>query len=158
MAFCLHVSYVFAFLMKEKSAENVIQAHLSGILANKGGSRAMLSDNNTEFKNKVLHEACNQLGIKRLFCNQFHLQGNAKVKNVHNFLKWTLTTFLASSDLEWDEIPPFACYCYNIFPATESAFFLMFGQYPAERCLTHLSNSNRYYGTNKVKIVLKEPY
>ena len=42
---CLHTSYVFAVTMKEKSAEHVIQAYLSGILAHKGGHVAILSDN-----------------------------------------------------------------------------------------------------------------
>ena len=34
-AICLHTSYVFMIPMKENSAENVVQAYLSGILANK---------------------------------------------------------------------------------------------------------------------------
>ena len=46
----LHVSYVLVIPIKEKSAENVVQAHLSGILAQKGRSVAMLSDNGTEYK------------------------------------------------------------------------------------------------------------
>ena len=37
--------------------------------------------------NKVLNELCDQLGIKMLFSNLFYQQGNAKVENVHNFLK-----------------------------------------------------------------------
>ena len=80
-------SYVFVIPMKEKSA-----------------------DNGTELKNKFLNKACNQLGIKRLFSNPFHPQGNAKVENVYIFLKWTLTKFLESSDLEWDQLLPFTCY------------------------------------------------
>ena len=52
-AICLHMSYVFAILIKEKSAENEVQAYLSGILIHKGGSVAKLSDNGTEFKNEV---------------------------------------------------------------------------------------------------------
>ena len=116
--------------MKEKSTENVVQAYLSGILANKGGSVAILSDNGTELNNKLLNEVCDQLGIKRLFSKPVHPQGNAKVENVHNFLKRNLTKFLDSSDLEWDELLPLACYWYNIFPSsnsTDSPFFLMFG-------------------------------
>ena len=35
--------------MKEKSAENVMQAYLSNIFAHKAGSKATLSDNRTEF-------------------------------------------------------------------------------------------------------------
>ena len=62
--------------MKEKAAENVVQAYLSGILAHKSRSVVILSDNGTEFKSKVLNETCDQLGIKRLFSNPFHPQGN----------------------------------------------------------------------------------
>ena len=73
--------------MKEKSAENVIQAHLSGILAHKDGNVAILRGNVTEFKNKDVYEACDQIGIKRLFSNPFHPQSNSRIENVHNFLK-----------------------------------------------------------------------
>ena len=50
-AICLHTSYVFAVPMKEKSAENVIQAYVSGILADSGGGVAIFSHNGTECKN-----------------------------------------------------------------------------------------------------------
>ena len=79
------------------------------------------------------------------------------MENVHNFLKRMLTKILDNSGQEWDD--PFACYCYNIFPSSsgiESPFFLMFGQDPAEGCLSHFNNNNRYYGTNEGKIVLGE--
>ena len=78
MATCLPTSYVFTVPMKEKSAENIVQAYLSNIITHKGGSVAILSDNGTEFKNKILNEVCDQLSIKRLFANPFHPQGNAK--------------------------------------------------------------------------------
>ena len=61
---------------EEKSAENAVQTNLSGILTHKGRGVAIPSDNGTEFK-KVFNETCDQLGIKRLFSNQFHPQGNA---------------------------------------------------------------------------------
>ena len=51
--------------MEEKSAENVVQTYLSGIFAHKGGIIAIISGNSTEFKNTVLTDACEQLGIKR---------------------------------------------------------------------------------------------
>ena len=79
--------------MEETSAKNVIQTYLSGILAHKCGGLAILNDNGTECKNKVLNAACDQLGIKRLFSNPFHPQINAKDENVNNFLERTLTKF-----------------------------------------------------------------
>ena len=48
-AICLHASYVFAILIKEKSTVNIAQVYLSGILAHIGGSVAILSDNETQF-------------------------------------------------------------------------------------------------------------
>ena len=117
---CLHKSYASAVPMKERSAKNIIPAYLSGILAHKGGSVAILSNNGTEFENKVLNECPH---------------GNSRTENVHNFLKCTFTKFLESSDLEWVDLLPFACYCYNIFPSsssTESPFFLIFGCDPAK--------------------------
>ena len=102
--------------MKEKSAENAIHAYLSGILAHKGGSVTILNDSRAEFKNKVI-DACNQIGIKRLFSNPFHPQVNSRKGNVYNFLKYTLIKFLECSDLQWDGLLPFSCYCYNVFPS-----------------------------------------
>ena len=77
----------------------------------------------------------------------------------HNSLKRTLTKFLDNRNLKWDEFLPFTCYCYNIFPSsngTGSPFFLMFGKNLVERYLSHLKNSNRYYGSNQGKIIMEE--
>ena len=57
-AIFLHTSYVFTVLMKEKSAEKVVQTYFSLILAHKGGSVAILKHNGTVFKNIVLNEVC----------------------------------------------------------------------------------------------------
>ena len=82
---------MFAILLKEISAENVVQAYLLGIFAHKGSNIAIRSDNGTKFRNAVLIDACEQLGIKRLYSNPFHLQGDSRIENVHNFLKRTLS-------------------------------------------------------------------
>ena len=98
-AICLYTSFIFAVPMKEISTTNEVQTYLFNIFIHKGGSVATLNDNGTEFKNKMLNVVFDQLGIKRLFTNAFHLQGNAKVGNIHNFLKGTLTKFLDNSNL-----------------------------------------------------------
>ena len=93
------------------------------------------------------------------YFNPFHPQHNIKVENVQNFLKWTITKFLNKSNLKWDELLSFTCYCYNIFPGnndTKYSFFLMFGWDPAKGCLSRINKSNRCYGTNEGKMVLEE--
>ena len=108
-AICMHMSYAFTILVRDKSAENVIQAYLSRIFAYKEGSIAILTDDGTELKNTVLTDACEQLGIKRLYSNPFHPQGNSRTENTHNFVKRALTKFLHSSDLELDVLLSFTC-------------------------------------------------
>ena len=44
-----------------------------------------MTQKGTGFANTLLNEVCDQLSIKRLFSSPFHVQGNAKVENAHNF-------------------------------------------------------------------------
>ena len=69
-----------------KSAQHIVHAYLTGILAKAGGSCAILLDNRTEFHNKCLIAACDQLGIKQIYSNPFHPEGNSHIENYHNLL------------------------------------------------------------------------
>ena len=63
-AICLHMSFVFVIPLKEKSAQHIVHAYLTDTLSKVGGSCAILLDNGTEFCNKSLIAAYDQLGIK----------------------------------------------------------------------------------------------
>ena len=95
----MHTSYVFPVPINEKLAENTVHVNLLGIFTDKGDSIAILSDNRADFKNTVLNETCEQLGIKRLFSNLFNPQDYSRIKNVDNFVKRTLAKFLKFSYL-----------------------------------------------------------
>ena len=58
-----------------------VKVYLSGILNHKGGSVDILSDDGTEFQNKVLNQVCDKLAINWPFANPLNPQGNAKVEN-----------------------------------------------------------------------------
>ena len=45
--------YVFCVPLKTKTVEEVIQAYIDNVYAKFGGSLKILSDNGTEFKNKL---------------------------------------------------------------------------------------------------------
>ena len=72
IAVCLHTSSAFMVPMGRGQLQMLFNAYLLGILANSGSGVVILSDNGTYFKSKVLNEACDQLGIKRIFSNPFH--------------------------------------------------------------------------------------
>ena len=57
------MSFIFVIPLKEK----ISTAHPTGILAKVEGSCAILSYHRTEFCNKSLIAACDQLGIKQIY-------------------------------------------------------------------------------------------
>ena len=53
--------YVFCVPLKTKTAEEVLQAYIDNIYSKFGGSLKILSDNGTEFKNKIFEHVAKEL-------------------------------------------------------------------------------------------------
>ena len=60
---CMLTGYVFCVPLKTKTAEEVIQAYMDNVYARFGGPLKILSDNGTEFKNKLFEQ-----NSKRTWC------------------------------------------------------------------------------------------
>ena len=130
--------------MKSKTAEEVTMAYIKHILLTTSCSTFILQDNSTDFKNSQLIATFKSLGIKPIYSNPYRPQGNSRLENAYNFLKHTISKFLHSSTLEWDDILPIAAYIYSIAPTVnnlESPFFLVFGRDPLEGRLSHLQST-----------------
>ena len=156
----LLTSYIIAIPMPNKTTDSVVEAYLSGILSRAGASMVFLSDNGSELKSSQMNTVLKQLGIKCIYSNPYRPKGNSCIKNVHNFLKRTLTKFLSSSDVEWDKVLPVTCYCFNSTPTAddlESPFFLIHGRDPLEGHAGLLGSGNiRYIGNDKGHILFAE--
>ena len=139
--------------MLDKTADSVVEAYLSGILSRAGAPMVCLLDNGSELEKSQMNTVLKQLGIKCIYSNPYRPQGNSRIKNVHNFLKRTITKFLSSLDAKWDKDLLFACYCFNSTPTSddlESLFFLIHGRDPLEGCARQLgSGDTRYMGDEK---------
>ena len=125
-------------------------AYIKHILPTTSCSTFILQANGTEFKNSQLVATFKSLGIKPIYSNPYRPQGNSRLENAHNFLKYTISKFLHNSTLEWDDILPIAAYMYHIAPTIndlESPFFLVFGRDPLEGRLSHLQSYCRYLRT-----------
>ena len=70
---------------ERKDSGTFVQVYLSGTLTHKGGSVAPLCANGIEYKNTVLDDACEQLGIKRLFSNPFHPNATQELRMCTTF-------------------------------------------------------------------------
>ena len=55
--------YVFCMPLITKTVEEVIQAYIDNVFAKFGGSLKILSDNGTEFKNKLFEQIAKELGV-----------------------------------------------------------------------------------------------
>ena len=101
---CMFTGYTFCIPIPNKMAKTVLKAYMDNVYCQFGGSLKILSDNGTEFKNKLMEEVSKACIAKQI-----------------------------APQLEWDDIVPLACAAYNFLPnehSRESPFFLMYGRDP----------------------------
>ena len=110
-----------------------------------------MSDNGTEFKNKIFEQVAKELGVvHKLYTPPYHPASNGRIEGLHAFLKVCISKHIAPR-LEWDNLGPLACAAYNFISnehSKESPFFLMFGRDPVLPLNTLLEPKIRYMGNN----------
>ena len=145
-------SYVFCIPLKTKTAEEVVKAYLHHIYSKFGGSKKILSDNGTEFKNKLFEDVASQLGVEyKVYTPPYRPQCNGKIEGFHKYLKSCIAKHIINN-MEWDEFTDLATAAYNFIPnvsSKESPFFLMFGRDPYMPLNKLLSQAMRYLGTDE---------
>ena len=148
---CMLMGFVFCIPLKTKTAEEVLQAYVDNVYSKFCGSMKILSDNGTEFKNKIFEEVAKELGVVyKLYTLPFHPASNGRIEGFHAFLKACISKHIAPQ-LEWDDVVPLACAAYNFIPnehSKDSPFFLMFGRDPVLSLNTLLEPKIRYLGND----------
>ena len=150
-AVCMLTGFTFCIPLKSKHAEDIIKAYIDYICCTFGPSRKILTDNGTEFKNKLWTEVFEKLRTEQKFTPIYSPQCNGRIEGFHKFLKATiakqLETRVESDDLVWK-----ATAAYNFFPTESSGlapFFLMFGHEAAVKHTLLESENPKYLGTNE---------
>ena len=128
---CMLTGYVFCIPLKSKTAEEVIEAYIDNAYSKFGGSLKILSDNSTEFKNKMLEQISKGRGLEyKLYTPPYHPASNGRKEGFHAFLKACIAKHIAPQ-LEWDVLKPLACAAYNFMPnehSKESPFLCLEGK------------------------------
>ena len=149
---CMLTGYTFCIPIPSKKASDVITAYIDNVYSKFGGSRKILSDNGTEFKNQLFEKIAKELGVKfKCYTAPYHPQSNGRIEGFHHFLKSCMTKHI-STTMEWDQVVHLATAAYNFFPnehSKESPFFLMFGRDPRVPLNTLLTPKIRYMGTEE---------
>ena len=145
---CMLTGLTWCIPLKTKTADEVAKAYLNHIYSLFGGSVKIMTDNGTEFKNKLFKEVIKKLGTEfSIHSPPYRLKSNGKIEGFHRFLKACISKHI-NHRLEWDELTPMATACYNFFPncnARESAFFVMFGRDPIHKLNMSLHSARRYF-------------
>ena len=127
-AVCMLTGFTFCIPLKSKHAENVIKAYIDHICCPFRPSKKILTDNGTEFKNKLWTDVFDKLKTEQKFTPIYSPQYNGRIERFHKFLKATIAKQL-ETHVEWDDLVWKATAAYNFFP-TESLgmgpFFLIF--------------------------------
>ena len=149
---CMFTGYAFCIPLPDKKAETVLRAYMNHVYCKHGGSLKILSDNGTEFKNKLMEEVSKELGVEyKVYSPPYRPQSNGRIESFHYFLKACIAKHI-TTQLEWDDVVPLACAAYNFFPnehSRESPFFLMFRRDPLIPLTKLLRPKLRYLGNNE---------
>ena len=155
---CMLTGWTWCIPIPDKTAPMVINAYLKHVHHVFGPSRKILSDNGTEFSNKLFETVAKELGVEhKIYSPPYHPQSNGRIEGFHSFLKACLAKHI-SKDVEWDEVCTLATAAYNFLPnehSRESPFFLMFGQDPRLPLTETFKPRVRYLGTEDTVLSLE---
>ena len=143
--------YTFCIPIETKSARDVANAYINHIYCTFGPSKKILTDNGTEFKNKLWEEVYKIIRTEHRVTPVYSPQCNGRIEGFHKFLKATIGKQLQGS-LEWDSLVWKATSAYNFFPTQSSKhapFFLMFGREAAVKHMLLASESPKYLGMDE---------
>ena len=122
-----------AFPIPDKSADTIVTTLINQYLPVHMCPRYILSDNGMEFKNSLMDQVLQQLGIDRIFSAPYHPQSNGKLEVFHKYLKPMLKKLCKKDPANWDKYLNQVLTSYRITPnlaTAESPFFLVYGRDP----------------------------
>ena len=155
---CMLSGWTWCIPIPDKTAPVVIQAYLKHVHHVFGPSRKILSDNGTEFSNKLFETVAKELGVEhKIYSPPYRPQSNGRIEGFHAFLKTCLAKHVSPS-VEWDEVCTLATAAYNFLPnehSRESLFFIMFGRDPRLPLAELFQHKLRYLGTDETVLSLQ---
>ena len=115
-----------AFPIPDKSTDTIVTTLINQHLPVHICPRYILSDNGMEFKNSLMDQVLQQLGIDGIFSAPYHPQSNSKLDMFHKYLKPMLKKLCKKDPANWDKYLNQVLASYRITPnlvIAESLFF-----------------------------------
>ena len=122
-----------AFPIPDKTTDTIVSTFINEYLPVHMCPQYILSDNRIEFKNSLMDQVLQQLGIDRIFSAPYHPQSNSKLEVFHKYLKLMLKKLCDKDPTNWDKYLNQALASYRItlnLVTVETPFFLVYGRDP----------------------------
>ena len=122
-----------AFPILDKSAHTIVSSFINQYLPLHMCLRYILSENVIEFKNNLMDQVLNQLGIESIFSAPSHPQSNVKLELFHKYVKLTLKKLCEKDPSSGNKYINQVFASYRVTPnlaTAETPFFLVFGRDP----------------------------
>ena len=92
-----------AFPIPDKTADTIVSTFINEYLPVHMCPQYILSDNGMEFKNNLMDQVLQQLGIDRIFSAPYQPQSNGKLEVFHKYLKPILKKLCEKDPTKWDK-------------------------------------------------------
>ena len=94
---CMLTGFTWCIPIPDKAAEAIVKAYIKDIYSHYGGSRKILSDNGTEFKNKLFSQVAKELNVEyKVYSPPYHPPSNRRIEGFHSFLKACLSKHVSN--------------------------------------------------------------
>ncbi len=125
-------------LIMNKRAETIASIIYSHIIADFTTPRTIITDNGTEFNNRILEELCKIFHVLKVNVQAYHPQSNGVVERLNRKIITCLRALINPYSIEWDKwIPTVKCALNTqVNSATgESPHYIIFGE---DKLLPHV--------------------
>jgi len=133
VAACSNTKYIFTKAVHSATAESTVK-FLIQIISHWGSFKQFSSDRGTHFKNKLVEEVTQNLGIKQILSTAYSPETQGFVERVNGVLCSSLKNYINDDNQHrWSYFLPYITLAYNATPQTStnySPFFLMHGFEP----------------------------
>ena len=133
VAACNNTKFIFTKAVESATAQSTINFIIQ-IISQWGCFRQFSSDRGTHFKNQMVSEVCENLGIKQILSTSYSPQTQGFVEKINDVLCNSIKNYIdENNQSRWSYYLPYVTLSYNATPQTStkhSPFYLMHGFEP----------------------------
>ena len=147
IAMDLLTSYPEAYPLPENSTQTIAKVLTNKLIPTQPGPIIILSDNGTEYRNKIVKDVFRKLKIEKIYTSPYHPQRNGKLEGWHRMLHDSMRKMI--QDDEDNKLIPKILMVYRIISNASgtSPFFNICGRDPILTINTLLQPRPKYIGT-----------